>query len=254
MAISSKTAQQLLEALERGHVSFPMLFFMRYRDLGLTDQEAMLLLQILTYQQTDGKFPEVDVLASRMSLSKDEIAASLQRFTLSGVVLHEGLFLSIRPLIERMVGMGTKKPDALSVFHQFESEFGRLLSPLEQEQIARWLEEDEYPEWMIVEALRESVLSGVYKFRYVDTVLREWSRSHIKSEQELSAHREQHRTRPNASQGRSRGAGVARASDAKQGSTRGETARVVPAAQPGKYERFYQLYKNRDEAAATSEK
>jgi len=221
--------------------------------VGLTDQEAILLLHILAFQQAEGRFPDIELLAERMSLSKEEIASSLQRCTLSGVIHHEGQLLSIRPLLERMVGMGDRKPDVLSIFHQFESEFGRLLSPLEQEQIARWMDEDEYPEWMILEALRESVLSGVYKFRYVDTVLREWSRSHIKSERELATHREQYRQRPTTGGSKNRSTG-ARAHEAKAGGSREEVAaRVVPAAQPGKYETFYQLYRDRDEAAATSE-
>jgi len=251
--LSNKPVNQLLDALEQSHVTFPFLFLTRYHSLGLTDQEAMLLLHILAYQQMEGRFPDLDQLTDRMNLSKEEIAVALQRFTLSRLIDHEKQRLTIRPLLEQMVGMRERTVDALSIFHLFESEFGRLLSPLEQEQIGSWMDDDRYPEWMIVEALRESVLSGVFKFRYVDTILREWSRAQIKTERQLTEHREHYRQRPAQGDNRSRSSAKSSAKAVASDPQESASTRVLPAVQPGKYERFYQLYKTREEAAATSE-
>lgn len=254
--MGSKPIDQLLETLEYSHVTFPYLLLVHYKSLGVTEQEAMLLLHILAYQQMEGRFPDLDVLTERMGLTKEQIAISLQRFTLSGLIFQDKQRLSIRPLIEQMIGLREHTSNRLSIFSSFENEFGRLLSPLEQEQIASWLDDDKYPLWMIVEALRESVLSGVYKLRYVDTVLREWARARIKTESQLAEHRSQHRGRGAiATESRTRASSSVpnKNRTEQQGKEQDQSARVLPAAQPGKYERFYQLYKSREEASAAND-
>lgn len=256
--VKSTHLEQMLDALEHSHVTFPYVLFSGYHALGLTEREVMVIVQILACQQQDGRFPDLESLQQRMGLSRDEIAVILQRLTLSGLVLHENQRLSIRPLLSRVLGLHEQETDLKTLFQHFENEFGRLLSPLELEQIESWRQDDQYPAWLIVEALRESVLSGVYKLRYVDTVLREWNRAHIRSEKELADHRAQYRgrgTESSVAQTSARTAnGKRRASASGTADTRApQGARVLPAVQPGKYDRFYQIYKDREEAATSTD-
>ncbi len=253
--MKSRPLDQALEALEWNFATFPYIVLTHYHTLGLSDHDAMVILHIMAYQQVEHSFPSVDELSDRMSLSRQDIAATLQRLFGDGLMVHEGQRVSIRPLITRMFGVEDQEKVVLSVFTRFEEEFGRLLSPLEYEQIVKWMEEDDYKEWMIIEALRESVLAGVYNFRYVDTILRDWGRSKITSESQLSDYLKRHRQRLDDKSKERRSS--PRKSDATSGklTTKDEQEeRVVPAAQPGKYERFYQLYRQASGTAFPQEK
>ena len=245
-----KPINELMDAMEWEYVTFPYMVFRKYREFGISDKEVLVMLQIIAYQQIERNFPSLSELEARMDLDKEQIAAILQHLFASGLISQMEDRVSIRPLIEKIVGIHDNNELLVSVFTRFEEEFGRLLSPLEYEQITRWLDEDHYPEWMIVEALRESVLAGVYNFRYVDTILREWERANVKSEAQLAEHRKRHQRQ---AKGRNVNSpvrqNVATDHKSKEAPT-GDGGRVVPAAQPGKYERFYQVYKNNSNPTA----
>ena len=246
-----KPINEMLDAMEWEYVTLPYMIFKKYREYGITDSELVVILHIIAYQQIERNFPNLSELEDRMGLDQEQIAAILQKLFASGLIAQMGNRISIRPLIEKMVGISDNNELLVSVFTRFEEEFGRLLSPIEYEQISRWLEEDHYPEWMIVEALRESVLAGVYNFRYVDSILREWERANIKSESQLTEHRKRHIRQP---KGRNTNTSIkpnlSGDKKAKEPNSK-DSDRVVPAAQPGKYERFYQVYKNNSNPSAT---
>lgn len=242
--------ERLLEALEGGQAHFPQAFFASYKTLGLTDTDAMLVLHIITYQQAERSFPSLDELVDRMSLGRDGIAALLQRLTGMGLLQQHSSDqrASIRPLLERLYGLQESAEAVQSVFVRFEQEFGRLLSPLEYEQVMRWMDDDRYPEWLVVEALRESVMAGVFNFRYVDTILRDWARARITTEQQLADYRKGRRRGDERSSGKKPSASESSAN----AQARARTERIVPAAQPGKYSKFYELYAKTSEAGVSS--
>lgn len=49
-----------------------------------------------------------------------------------------------------------------NLFTIFEKEFGRPLSPMEYETITSWVDQDRYPEELILLALKEAVFAGRY--------------------------------------------------------------------------------------------
>ncbi len=249
--MSSKPLDQALDALEESYATFPYILFRRYHSIGLSDEEFLIILHIVASQQIEHSFPRLDDLAGRMSLSKERIAVILQGIMGQGLLQHKNDRVSLRPLIERVLGLENRSNTTASVYTRFEEEFGRLLSPLEYEQIMQWVDEDQYPQWMIIEALRESVLAGVYNFRYVDTVLTDWSRTNIKSEQQLQEYRQKYRARSTDRTSKRQNSNNTQRSkndfnhdNARMGDTNKE--QIVPAVQPGKYERFYEVFRKKD--------
>lgn len=63
-----------------------------------------------------------------------------------------------------------------SICELFESEFGRTLSPIEYETIKDWINSG-VKEELIKEALKEAVLAGVTTIRYIEAIIREWTRN-----------------------------------------------------------------------------
>ncbi len=80
-----------------------------------------------------------------------------------------------------------------SLFTIFEKEFGRPLSPMECETISGWVDQDKYPEELILLALKESVFAGKIHFRYIDRILLEWARNRVKNAQDVKAYTQKFR-------------------------------------------------------------
>ncbi|AIQ53609.1 DnaD domain-containing protein [Paenibacillus sp. FSL R7-0331] len=85
------------------------------------------------------------------------------------------------------------EPESRNLFSIFEKEFGRPLSPMECETISGWVDQDRYPEELILLALKESVFAGKVHFRYIDRILLEWSRNRVKNAQDVKNYNQKFR-------------------------------------------------------------
>ncbi|OPX87757.1 MAG: DNA replication protein DnaD [Pelotomaculum sp. PtaB.Bin104] len=100
------------------------------------------------------------------------------------------------------------QPDFGKMVSTFEQEFGRPLSPLEVEQIQQW--ESEHDPLLVLEALKRAILGGKYNFKYINSILLEWSKNHILTVPDIKAYDEQFRAR------KERKGGQPRAPDSKR--------------------------------------
>ncbi|OUM97790.1 MAG: DNA replication protein DnaD [Paenibacillaceae bacterium ZCTH02-B3] len=213
------------EALQDGAVSVPYALLRTYRTLGLSDTEAMLLIQLMAFRQLEqNEFPTTEQLCERLGATPAAIGEALQRLIKLGLlgideytdpgtgVLAErftltGLFNRIGELLAsggrlRAADSAKTPPDgsvppavrtpadegAGRVFRAFEQEFGRPLTPMECETIEAWLDQDGYPEELVLFALKEAVFAGKLHFRYIDRILLEWSRNRVTSVEEARSH------------------------------------------------------------------
>ena len=60
--------------------------------------------------------------------------------------------------------------ESKNIIYTFEREFGRMLSPFEEEFIQDW-KKSGYTEDEIIKGLKESVYNGVKSFRYINKIL-----------------------------------------------------------------------------------
>jgi DNA replication protein len=239
--------------LTSGFLTVPSLLLQSYKQLGLSDEEMMLVMHLLQFRQEGVEFPTPALLGQRMSIHEDmlmSVLGSLQRMGFLEIGEDQ---IDLRPLYRKLLDFIEPKPkkplaslDLLekkeqNLFTVFEQEFGRPLSPLECEMIVKWMDEDRHREELIREALREAVLSGKFNFKYIDRILFEWQKVNIRTLQELNVHREQYRNRMPGSrqrQGQSR----------PQPSAQQSPQRTGPAAAPeqdgqeNKYDAFYRMY------------
>jgi DNA replication protein len=100
---------------------------------------------------------------------------------------------SLTPLLQQLASSFIDREETESsldeeaydqIFRLFEQEFGRALSPIECQMLARWMDEDGYSEELIEAALREAVFCGKVNFRYIDRILFEWQRNNIRTAEE----------------------------------------------------------------------
>lgn len=211
-------AEGLQAGLRSGSVNVPHLFLTSYVRLGLSETEAMLLIQLMTFIQRENKdFPTLVELRARLAASEDVVIKSWQR------LLTEG-FLSIEEGQDALSGVRYERYnlDALyaklaavwvedngepykekprkpeqekNLFSVFEKEFGRPITPMELETISGWLDQDGYREELILAALKEAVFAGKVHFRYIDRILLDWQRNRIQTVEQAKEHGQRFRGR-----------------------------------------------------------
>ena len=211
-----------------GIAQLPYALLRFYHQLGLSDSEVLLLIQLLGFRQAEfNEFPTLEELASRMGLAPEGIARMLQRLMRDGYItidehrdeerdiqyerydLH-GLYAKLAMCTAEEVSQARseqqksnasrldsnsvqKEEEERNMFSIFEKEFGRPLSPMECETISSWLDQDRYQEELILMALKEAVFAGKVHFRYIDRILLEWSRNRVKNVQDAKAYTQRFR-------------------------------------------------------------
>lgn len=88
--------------------------------------------------------------------------------------------VKLDPLLDRLALNKKEEKDNSDIYSLFENEFGRTLSPIEAEMINSWLEKG-ISEDIIRGALKEAVLNGVRKFKYIDKIVYDWSKNGVKN-------------------------------------------------------------------------
>lgn len=212
--------------LESGIVNVPYALLAHYRALRLSELEVLLLLQLLAFRQMEqSDFPSMDQLESRMGTAPGELPQVIQRLMKDGwISIDEDLEETTGIQIERynLSGMYAKLGQYMAeerasasrnstqtqqgqvpspatdeqernLFVIFEKEFARPLTPMECETISGWVDEDSYPDELILLALKEAVFAGKVHFRYIDRILLEWSRNRVKTVEDAKAYTQRFR-------------------------------------------------------------
>lgn len=197
-------------------VSVPYELLHEYSNLGIHAHEFVLLIQLIGQSQVRGTTElSPQELGDLCGMSGKEILLAVERLVGEGLLAIGERFdengahvtyYDVHALWKKLRGT----PDVSGqpqVFRQdpltlFEAEFGRPLSAVECDQLRTWLSTEGYPEWIVVEALKESVLAGKYSFRYIDRVLFDWQRHKIGSREALDAYRQAYRERSRAQDNR----------------------------------------------------
>jgi len=198
--------------IEQGNVHISQLFFQFYKELKISDEEAMLLMHVHTFQQAGNDFPTPDEIGARMMCSQKSVTTMLQKLMQQGFiaikqneaneVLTESI--SLQPLWDRLIDCvqedeeeekeeekekdPSQKDMEGQIFQLFEQEFGRFLSPMEIETISMWMDQDGHTPAVIKMALKEAVISQKVSLRYVDRILFEWKKKNIKTSSEVTKH------------------------------------------------------------------
>ncbi|KGR79519.1 DnaD domain-containing protein [Ureibacillus manganicus] len=199
---------------EQKTVLVPQLFFKHYKELKITDDEAIILLHLISFHAENNDFPTPNDLEQRLHKTNNEIAIQLQRLLQKGFIeISQGVDVSgkifekysIYPLWERILDLlvskdrveekSAKKNEEGELFSIFEQEFGRLLSPMELETISMWLDVDKHTPEIIKAALKEAVIAGKISLRYIDRILFEWKKKNITSLKQVEQHSQQFHTK-----------------------------------------------------------
>lgn len=202
------------EWLKSGHVTISTLLLQTYKQLGLSNENLVFLIQLKSFVDQGEGFPNINVIADRMKISRDdafkEVHALINKDVLtintkvdeegkskdefSFDLLWEKVLLCLKQNNNEKMQMQTEI-DSKELYQLFEKEFGRPLSPIEIQTLNMWIDEDHYKPELIQMALREAVLSQVYSLKYIDRILLNWEKKNIRSKDQVEKESKQYRNK-----------------------------------------------------------
>ena len=202
--------------IDEGQTVLPTLLLKHYRDIGLSNDELVLILQLKSFIDKGDLFPNMAIIANHMQLSEDNVFKALHQLTQKKVLsidttidengitqdayslnlLWEKLFVFLKQTHDSKK-IAQKDKQAKNLYQIFEEEFGRPLSPIEMETFVMWVEEDNYSPELIKMALKEAVLSQVYNFKYIDRILLNWEKKNIRTKEQVEKESKKYRDSSN---------------------------------------------------------
>ncbi len=194
----------LQDYLKGGQTVLSNLLIEHYRQLGLSNDEFILWIQLYKYHELGNDFPDLAPIAENMGCDQKEIYNLLNQLVEKQVITIEseknrqGIrndFYDFSAIFEKLAllqnqerkkeGEKDYEQKVQALYQMFEKEFGRALSPIEFQRIGQWIEEDQYSPDLIRLALKEAVLNQAYSLNYIDRVLLSWERKNITTEQQV---------------------------------------------------------------------
>lgn len=180
------------------------LFIKNYRELNITDSEFVLLIYLLN---SDHSFNPKQI-SKDLHFELSEIMDLINSLSEKGILKIEIVNKKVREEIINLDELynklgfiiinGKTKEIKSNIFDVFEKEFGRTLSPIDYEIISDW--QKEFPDELILMALKEAVFNGVNHLRYIDKIIRDWSKKGIKTETDVMNERKKFQTKKESKQ------------------------------------------------------
>lgn len=188
-----------------GHTTVSNLVIDYYHELGMTNEEFLLWLQLSRFEQKGERFPNLELLAQRLNWTSSELYHQLNQLIekqLVQIVQHTDeqgkktdmydfspMYAKIEQWLlqkeQKQVSQNNQQKTQ-ALFRHFEEEFGRPLSSIEFQWINQWIDEDHYGTELIYLALQEAVINQVYSLKYIDRILLSWERKNIKTAQQVA--------------------------------------------------------------------
>ncbi|MBQ1496120.1 MAG: DnaD domain protein [Bacilli bacterium] len=176
----------------------PSYLVKNYSKFGLNGEEFLLLVYFIN-QKNNPSF-DIKRIGSELNLDSSKILELINS-------LNEKNYISIEMkkengVIEEFISTDLFYNKAASIimdnkteetnndiYSVFEKEFGRVLGSSETEIINRWLDNN-VPEELIKEALKEAVLSGVRNMKYIDSIIFRWVKEGYKKREDIKRKRD----------------------------------------------------------------
>ena len=213
MPATKNLNNRFLQEMFMDSLNVPSMLLREYEQIGLNEQELVLVLRLLMLYYNKGSFT-VGTVAAEFAINEDEAISLISLLSTKDILQPtgegretytlDGLFVQLYELWvidKRRMQKNTAQRARASkaeaqkrqmaelgqIYRVFEREMGRNLSPIENEKIGQWLEVDKQSPELIVEALRRSVLRGKASFAYIDKILLNWRRQNLRTVAEVES-------------------------------------------------------------------
>lgn len=186
----------LLKILQDRPVVVPRILFNNYRKLNITEEELVVIMLIISLGNKIEYNP--DIFVQELNMEKARVMMIISNLLSKNILSLEmvkngrkmGEYLSLSLLYDKLLNIVKEiseedkvKIDS-SIFSVFESELGKLLTPMQIEKIKEWVTTYKNEE-LIIAALNEAVMNNVSNFNYIDTILNEWNKKGYRNKEDI---------------------------------------------------------------------
>lgn len=182
----------------KDNIVIPKILLINYKKLNISSQELVLIIYFIGNDDFDLEklcydldIKGYEVLNLIDSLSKKNIL-KLKKRTNNNIceeyVCLDELYNKLSLLL-----INDKQEEKITIYDEFEKEFGRTLSPMEYEIIGAYMDSG-FTEELVIAALKEAVYNGVTNLRYIDKILYDWKKKGITKIEETKEKSKQNKT------------------------------------------------------------
>ncbi|MBU1144846.1 MAG: DnaD domain protein [Firmicutes bacterium] len=179
--------------IEDDILDFQKMMFKNYKFIGLSEIEAFIIIELHNQMRQGNTFLNPSKIIKNITISKDELLTILDSlikkgylsiqlkktksgkdteiFFLDGTI--QKILLYYQKVIKDEIINQPKKYETNEeeLVDMIESQFQKLLTPLEIEIIQKWLSEDHFEMLEIKKALLDAIKANKYSISYVDSIL-----------------------------------------------------------------------------------
>ena len=193
---------KILDLLKEKPIYIPRILLSNYKSLGITDQELIIIITIMSYG--DKVIYDPETFAKDINGNKREVMKVINNLfdkNILSLVIEKNnrktyeyisLELLYQKILNIILGSSNEEETDNSIFSIFESELGRTLSPMEYEKIKEWITSGNSNE-LIICALNEAVLKRVDNLNYIDSILNSWRKKGYKTKEDVKKEKESFR-------------------------------------------------------------
>ena len=202
---SSDNYHRFMQEFLTNHICLPDILLDQYQQLKLSELELVQLIRFVKRSKDWSKFTLENVM-DEFEINNIAAEEIIMPFLEKGLVYDvegaEGKYYSFDGLFKELSeawfyaksSQNKSKPQLSltksinktstdnqlgKLYQAFEKEFGRGLSPMENDKFSQWLEIDKISTEVILEALRRAVLQGKTTFNYIDRILINWQKQNL---------------------------------------------------------------------------
>ena len=186
--------EKIKELIQNRDMTIPRTLFQNYKNIGLTDQELIILIYILNTSEIFNP----KQISNELNISLNDIMTAMENMSSKGITKLElkkignvrNEYINLDGLYEKLAFkiLNKEEEKKTNIYDIFETEFGRTISPMEYEIINAWIENGTSEETIIL-ALKEATYNGVNNLRYIDKIISEWSKKGIKTREDVEKSR-----------------------------------------------------------------
>ncbi|MCK6087515.1 DnaD domain-containing protein [Staphylococcus warneri] len=171
-----------------------------YSELGLDEQDLIILIKLIYASETSNKQPSIELLQKGSNMQPREVTAVIQNLIQRELLElnvnkdEEGRFteyMNLDPFYEKLsqllkketidTNIQSDKEKFKTLFQMIEQTFARPLSPYEIETLNQWIDVDQHDIDIIQAALDEANSQNKLSFKYMDRILLNWKKNNVKT-------------------------------------------------------------------------
>lgn len=199
---------KIINLLQDRPIVVPKILFNNYKKLNINEEELVIIMLIISLGNKIEYNPDIFVQELGMDKHRGMMIINnlMGKKILSLEMVKNGRkmeeYISLVLLYDKLVNIVIDTADEESVaidksiFTIFENELGKMLSPMQIEIIKEWVNTYKNEE-LIVMALKEALMNGVYNFNYIDTILNEWHKKGYKNKEDILKDKGNYRKKKN---------------------------------------------------------